>query len=464
MLDAILGHFPLCLKKDAKNVKNFSEDEIYPVNDVNVMAKNLLEGEFLRICVIGEISGFACPSSGHWYFTLKDEKAQLRAAMFKMHNQWSTFKPKEGLQVIAVGRLTLFVARGEYQLVVERLVPAGEGALRLAFDKLKQKLELEGLFSSVHKKPIPTFPKQIGVITSSTGAAIHDVLTVLKRRFPAIPVIVYPTLVQGDLAKHQIVAAIVSANQRKECDVLLLTRGGGSLEDLWAFNEEIVVRAVFASDIPIVSAVGHEVDVTMVDFVADMRAPTPSAAAEILSPDSKQLADQLEGLMQKMTQHLCAMIGLHEKHLLYLSKRLVHPSYKLAEFSQRFDDLESRMKRAALQRVRDQKNALERLQQKLHWMLLSQQIEKHRYQLGQYQQRMSFAFKWGMQKKQEHFYGLTQNLSILNPLATLSRGYSVTRFNDGRLIKSAADLTESDYITTYFSQGSVTSVVVKVEP
>lgn len=444
-------------------MKNFSEDEIYPVSDVNTMAKNLLEGSFLRICVMGEISGFACPSSGHWYFTLKDDKAQLRSAMFKMNNQRSTFKPKEGLQVIAIGRLTLFVPRGEYQLVVEKLVPAGEGALRLAFDQLKQKLEAEGLFAPIHKKLIPTFPKQIGVITSPTGAAIHDVLTVLKRRFPAIPVIVYPTLVQGDLAKHQITDAIACANMRKECDVLLLTRGGGSLEDLWAFNEEIVARAVFASDIPIVSAVGHEIDITMVDFVADLRAPTPSAAAEMLSPDTKQLADQLQAFTQKMTKHLYTMISLRRKHLLYVSKQLVHPSYKLTEFSQRLDDLESRMKRAALQRVRDQKNTLERLQQKLHWRLLFQQIEKERYQLGQYQQRLSFAFKWILQKKQEYFYGLMQNLSILNPLATLNRGYSVTRFNDGRLIKSAADLRESDYIVTRFGQGSVTSVVVKIE-
>ena len=267
-----------------------SNREILSVGDLNRAARQLLEGQFAMVFVEGEISNFARPSSGHWYFTLKDSSAQLRCAMFRNRNQSIRFAPANGQQVIVRGKISLYEGRGEYQMIAEFLEEAGDGALRRAFDKLKSQLEAEGLFAEYTKKVIPAMPRHIAIITSPTGAAIRDVLQVLKRRFPAINVSVLPVAVQGDEAPAQIVRALSQANQYVEdpFDLILLTRGGGSLEDLWAFNTEPVARAIFASQLPVVCAVGHETDVSIADFVADLRAPTPSAAAELISPDGAE--------------------------------------------------------------------------------------------------------------------------------------------------------------------------------
>src|SRR3990167_11367189 len=260
-----------------------AQTEVYTVSRLNNEVKFILEDRFPWVWVEGEISNFAAPHSGHWYFSLKDNTAQVRCAMFRGQQRKLIFTPKDGMHVLINARVSLYENRGEFQLIAESMEERGEGKLRRAFEMLKKKLETAGLFDPLHKKKLPSFPKQIGIITSETGAAIADILTILKRRFPSIPIIVYPTLVQGTLAAPSIVKALKTANRRNECDVIILARGGGSLEDLWAFNEEIVAYAIFESDIPIISGVGHEIDFTIADFVADVRAPTPSAAAEMIT-------------------------------------------------------------------------------------------------------------------------------------------------------------------------------------
>jgi len=267
---------------------------VYGISELNQMVQDLLEDAFLPIWVEGEISNFASPSSGHWYFSLKDEKAQVRCALFNGRQRYKDSQPKNGMQILARAKISLYPTRGEFQLIIDQFEPAGEGALRKAFEKLKNQLATEGLFDPQHKKSLPKFPSTIGVISSDTGAALRDICIVLKHRFPAINIIVYPSLVQGRNASTQIVRQIKTANQRKECDVLILARGGGSLEDLWPFNEENVARAIFKSELPLISAIGHETDFTIADFVADIRAATPTMAAQLASPDGSEYPQQLD--------------------------------------------------------------------------------------------------------------------------------------------------------------------------
>ena len=282
---------------------NNKSPQIYTVSRLNAEVRLLLENEMGVVWLLGEISNLAIPSSGHWYFTLKDQQAQVKCAMFKGNNRHVTFRPTQGQSVLVRARLSLYEPRGDYQLIAESMQPEGDGLLQQAFESLKLKLSQEGLFSTALKKPIPHFPKSIGLITSKTGAALHDVLQVIKRRNPLLKVIIYPTLVQGKEATQQIVQSLVIADARQECDVLILGRGGGSLEDLWCFNEEAVARQIAACTIPIVSAVGHETDVTIADFVADLRAPTPSAAAEIVSLDTRLLQQSLAEKPEARSTH-----------------------------------------------------------------------------------------------------------------------------------------------------------------
>jgi exodeoxyribonuclease VII large subunit len=273
---------------------------IYTVSQLNQEIRSFLEESVAPLWINGEISNFANPSSGHWYFTLKDASAGLKCAFFQPRMRGIKFLPANGMHILCHGRVSLYEARGEYQFILDHIEPAGDGLLQRAFNQLKEKLFQEGLFEEAHKKRLPDFPSQLGIITSPTGAAVHDILHVLKKRFPLLPIILYPTSVQGALAKDEITEAIRIANQRKECDVLILGRGGGSLEDLWPFNEEKVARAIYESEIPIVSAVGHEIDVTISDFVADVRAPTPSAAATLVCPDQTHLIQQITHLYQRL--------------------------------------------------------------------------------------------------------------------------------------------------------------------
>src|SRR5690554_6054855 len=285
------------------------------VSELNRQARHLLESSFMQAWVEGELTGLSRPSSGHWYFSLKDQRAQVRCAMFRGFNQRLRQLPKEGDLVRVRGKVSLYEARGDYQLIVEHLEPAGLGALQQAFEALKARLYAEGLFAAERKKPVPETPRHIGVVTSPTGAAIHDILTVLQRRCPNIPMTLYPTAVQGQAATAEIVAAIQRAVHHGQADVLIIGRGGGSLEDLWCFNEEAVARAIAACPIPTVSAVGHEVDVTIADFVADLRAPTPSAAAEKVSPDQSAWLGRLEEIRLRLTQGMTRQLRLRQAHL-----------------------------------------------------------------------------------------------------------------------------------------------------
>ena len=326
--------------------KNPLNEPVFSVSRLNREARFLLENTFPAIRVEGEITNLATPASGHLYFSLKDSQAQISCALFKSRSQRLKFKPSEGMQVIVKGRISLYEPRGNFQLIADGMEEVGDGALQREFEAMKRRLDKEGLFDQEHKQPIPAFPKTIGVITSPTGAAIRDILTVLNRRFPSTSVVIYPTLVQGKQAAEQIANAIALADQRNECDVLLLSRGGGSLEDLWSFNEEVVARAIYHCQLPVVSAVGHEIDFVISDFVADQRCPTPSAAAEFLSPNATDWLQTLAGIKQRLSNALTNTLALQQKHLANLQHRLQqqHPGRTLQQQLQRLDELEQRLR------------------------------------------------------------------------------------------------------------------------
>ncbi len=383
--------------------------QVYSVSELNRLTKLILEETFPLIWLEGEISNLARPSSGHWYFSLKDSKAQVRCAMFRMQTMRLKFTPQNGMQVLVQAKVSLYEGRGEFQLIAEHMEVAGDGALQRAFEALKKQLFEQGLFATEFKKPLPKLPTCIGVVTSPTGAAIRDILSVLKRRFPTIPVIIYPTAVQGEQAAPQIVNAINKANLRKECDVLLVSRGGGSLEDLWPFNEESVARAIFASQIPIVSGVGHEIDTTIADYVADQRAPTPSAAAELVSPDRLDWQHKVTQLQARLHHHVHNTLAKAEVQLTHLRQRLKHPGQVIRERSQNCDYLE-------------------------------QQLRSLWRQIYQY--------------KQQQFINTSRTLQAVSPLNTLSRGYAIAQKNE-QIIKSIADINIGDIIQLRLHEGKL---------
>jgi len=338
--------------------------EVYTVTRLNQAVRRLLEETFpFLVWVEGEVSNLSQPASGHLYFSLKDASAQARCALFRNRAQLLRGLPRNGQQVLVQARISLYEPRGDFQLIVERLEEAGAGALRRAYDELRLRLEREGLFAAEHKRPLPRFPRRVGVITSTSGAAIQDVLSILRRRFPALPVLVYPVPVQGDGAGAEIARMIDLASRRRDCDVLLLVRGGGSLEDLWAFNEEAVARAIRASAIPIVCGVGHETDVTIADFAADLRAPTPSAAAELVSPDRQEWRRQFSAGQDRLLAATRRRLAAQRQRLIWADQRLArqHPKRRLLDRSQRLDELDQRLRQALrtkLERLRAQTASL----------------------------------------------------------------------------------------------------------
>lgn len=392
-------------------------DVVYTVSQLNLEARLVLEECFKTIWIIGEISNLSRPSSGHWYFSLKDSEAQIRCAFFRNHQRRIQFTPENGLQVLVQAQVSLYENRGDYQLIVHHMEVAGAGALQVAFEQLKERLAKEGLFAEDHKKAIPSTPRTVGVVTSPTGAAIRDILHVLQRRFPNLGVIIYPTAVQGDKAAPQIAAAIQIANQRQECDVLLVARGGGSLEDLWPFNEEIVARAIFASQIPIVTGIGHEIDFTIADFVADLRAPTPSAAAECVSPDRQEWLQQINTYYRRFYQAISTKLQHDKLQLISLSKRLQHPGQRLQNLSQQLDQLEHRLFTIMQHRLESQKQKLLATSQALH---------------------------------------------TISPLATLQRGYAIVQqAQTQQIIRNANEVKCGDSIIAKLSQGQLTCRVEK---
>jgi exodeoxyribonuclease VII large subunit len=427
--------------------------EIYSISELNSEARVLLEKRFPLIWVEGEISNLARPASGHIYFSLKDEAAQARCAMFKMRNRLVNFQPKNGQQILARVRISLYEARGEFQLIVEHMEETGDGVLRRQFEQLKNQLYEEGLFDEASKQALPVLPARVGVITSPSGAAVRDILSVLKRRFPGLPILVYPVPVQGTEAPQAIVEAIQSAAKRQDCDLLILARGGGSLEDLWAFNNEKVARAINACPIPIVTGIGHEVDFTIADFVADQRAPTPSAAAELISPDRFELIETFSSWQKRL---LRAWQGYQQQHIQtlgWLSKQLIHPGQRLQEHTQRLDDLEQRISQAQESRIHRLRSKLDTLQARLLGQSPRQRLQRIQISLDKLNHASQQAILNKLERSKQQLSSISRALDTVSPLATLGRGYAIVQTQTGKVVRKASDLSVNDTIKTRLGSG-----------
>lgn len=437
---------------------------IFTVSRLNQTVKQLLEGEMGHIWLNGEISNFSQPSSGHWYFTLKDERAQVRCAMFRGSNRRVTFRPQNGQQVLIRAMITLYEPRGDYQLLADSMQPAGDGLLQQQFEQLKQRLFGEGLFDQQFKQPLPKPAKRVGVITSASGAALHDILQVLQRRDPSLPVIIYPTSVQGADAPPQIIRAIELANLRDECDVLIVGRGGGSLEDLWSFNDERVARAIFASRIPIVSAVGHETDVTISDFVADLRAPTPSAAAELVSRNQQELLRQVTTQRQRLEMAMDYYLAQRQSLFTRLHHRLQqqHPQLRLARQQNRLIRLRQRLDDAVQLRLRQISRRQKYLQQRLLQQPPQPRIHRAQQHLQQLHYRLQHALDKQIGQNKQRFGEACSHLQAVSPLATLGRGYSVTTTSSGEVLKKAGQIAAGDTLSTRLQDGWVESQVTAI--
>ncbi|MCG8672405.1 MAG: exodeoxyribonuclease VII large subunit [Pseudomonadales bacterium] len=436
---------------------------IFSVSELNQYARETLEGTFPMIWVEAEVSNLVQPSSGHIYLTLKDKGAQVRAAMFKGRNQRLNFRPKNGDQVLVKGKLSLYAPRGDYQLIIDTMEEAGLGALQRAYEALKNKLANEGLFDDSLKQPLPEHPKCVGVVTSPTGAAVQDIISVLKRRFPLLPVVVYPCAVQGEEAPGQIIQAINKANARKDCDVLIVGRGGGSLEDLWAFNNEQLARTMVASEIPIVSAVGHQIDFTIADFVADVRAPTPSAAAEMLSQDQSELLNRFYGFEQLLQDKITLKLVNLNQQLEWHQKRLKHPGKNLEEQQQRLDILETQMKSVMDRKLSDQRIRLTHSGQRLKLQSPSKAITQLSKQVSQLEKRLTNSVINQQQTASKQMAFLAQQLNAVSPLATLGRGYAIVKDEAEQIVRDASELKAGDKINSQLANGIVKSEVISIE-
>ncbi len=448
-----------------QNPANTSNRRVLSVSQLNQRARQLLETHFPQVWVEGEVSNLVKPSSGHWYFTLKDAGAQVRCAMFRNRNQLLRFAVSSGSKVTARGRLSLYENRGDYQLIVESLEPSGIGALQRAFEQLKQELAARGWFDPQHKRTLPALPQHIGVITSPTGAAIRDILVTLQRRFPSIPVTIFPTPVQGAGAGTQIAAAIDQANRlgdslQPPLDVLVVGRGGGSLEDLWAFNEEVVASAIHHSRLPIVSAVGHEIDFSIADLVADHRAATPSAAAELLSPDQGQWLAALAQRSDRLCKQLHRTLQQKLQQLDGLQRRLKHPGSRLQDFSQRLDELELRLLGSKQRQLNQQQLRLQQLGQRLIISSPQSRIERHCKRLQDLWQQLQRQWRQQLHDKQQALAQRSELLHSVSPLQTLQRGYAIVADAEGTIVKRVAELKRDDRINIRMSDGDIDASVL----
>lgn len=487
------------------------ERDVYTPARLNREARALLERGLPSLWLEGEISNLSRPSSGHWYFSLKDESAQLRCAMFRQKNMMARFTPKDGMHVLTRGRVSLYEQRGDYQFIADHMEEAGEGVLRRRFELLKNKLAAEGLFEAARKRALPRLPKRIGVVTSPTGAAVRDVLNILRRRFCRIPVLIYPVQVQGASAAGQIAATIRLASARAECDVLIVARGGGSLEDLWAFNEEVVARAIFDCRIPIVSGIGHEVDFTIADFVADVRAPTPSGAAEIVAPDCNEWTRSVDLLGRRVRTALVRGMASRQQRLVWLERRLaqVHPGVELRQKAQRLDELEQRLIRCARSGLQERKTTLMHLASHLRQRSPALRVaaargrlEMARKTLGTSLQRRVSVLQHRLRDAAGHLRqqspatriaSLHNRLAIIDrsldscvqrqlhrlearlriaagkldtvsPLATLQRGYAIVTNAEGHVVTDASEVKNGDVIESRLSRGSLRARVEQITP
>ncbi|WP_305841524.1 exodeoxyribonuclease VII large subunit [Photobacterium leiognathi] len=440
-----------------------TNSRIYTVSSLNAQVRLILENEMGVVWLIGELSNFSMPVSGHWYFTLKDSRAQVKCAMFKGSNRHVTFKPGNGNQVLVKARLSLYEPRGDYQLIIESMQPEGDGRLQQQFEQLKMSLAAEGLFAQSLKKSLPEQPKRVGIITSKTGAALHDILHVLQRRDPSLPIVIYPTMVQGESAAISIAQAIGRANARQECDVLIVGRGGGSLEDLWAFNEEIVARTIAASQIPIVSAVGHEVDVTIADFVADVRAPTPSAAAELISRDMTHQTQLLDRKRQQLRHAIAAYLSQSLRQTTQLQHRLErqHPQLRLNLQQQHLDEISQRLTQAMARKLQKHQQHVEHNNYKLSLYSPASLVRNAQRNLERSEQRLYDALDRRLLNARHKLAVAAEKLETVSPLATLARGYSITRNEQGDVIRKASQVNAGDTLITTVTDGEIHSSVIK---
>ncbi len=418
----------------------FNIEEIYSVSDYINLCKNTIEKNIPQCFVQGEISNLSKPSSGHWYFTLKDKNGQVRCAFFRLNQRKIKFSPENGMSVIIRGATTLYPQRGDFQLIIQQMEPAGIGNLQLAFDQLKNKLRLEGLFDSENKKEIPSFPNNIGVISSATGAVIRDIIKVLKLRYPLAQILLYDTIVQGESAHKKIIKALESADRSKNCDVIILARGGGSLEDLWAFNEEDLARSIYACSTPIISSIGHETDTTIADFVSDLRAPTPSAAAVAATPDINTILYNASKLKQYLYDSIKQSIESKKATLALLKLKIIDPSQQLFLNAQKLDEYELRL-------LKINKSV----------------VNNHKENLKQLASQMEILFENCMKMNQNALSNYGNSLNLLSPLNTLSRGYTITQDKEGKIITSIKKIKENELIFSKFHDGKVTSKVINKE-
>jgi exodeoxyribonuclease VII large subunit len=439
-----------------------SRRDVYTISRLNREVRALLDNHFSLVWVEGELSNLSRPASGHLYFSLKDRDAQIRCAMFRMRNQLLPFTPGDGMQVLVRARVSLYEPRGDFQLVVEHMEEAGDGLLRRAFEDLKNRLNTEGLFDPAHKKPLPRLPHHIGVVTSPTGAAIRDILSILRRRFPTIPVLIYPVPVQGTAAAAEIARTVRLAGQRRDCDVLVVARGGGSLEDLWAFNEEVVARAIYDCPIPIVSGVGHETDVTIADFVADHRAATPSAAAELVSPNGEEWLQAFVNLESRLVTQIRRQHHTKTQALQWLTGRLaqLHPARRLSDHGQRLDELEQRLRLAWRAQLRHDTARLNALSAQLHRHDPSRRLQQLQMQREHLGLRLIQVMQASLERRRQRLANLGRALDAVSPLATLSRGYAIVkRLPDGTIVRAAEAVKVGDRIETRVAQGRLISTV-----
>ena len=442
-----------------------STGNIYSVSQLNQSVRLMLENQLGPVWLTGEISNFSQPVSGHWYLSLKDENAQVRCAMFRMKNMRVGFRPANGMQVLVHANVTLYEPRGDYQLIIESMHLAGEGLLMQQFEALKLKLAAEGLFAQYLKKNLPHFSKAVGIITSKTGAALQDILHILQRRDPSLQIVIYPTAVQGKDAAVEIAQMIKLANRRQEVDVLIIGRGGGSLEDLWCFNEEIVARAIFHSNLPVISAVGHETDVTIADFVADLRAPTPSAAAELVSRNQTELLQQLQYRRQRIEIALDRLFVEKQQILRHLSFRLQnqHPQAQLRIQQQLITQLSHRLQQSLRHHWQKTSENLTALSMRIYKNPLPLRIQQHEQQLSELKVRLNSQMNLNLGLQQKQLVHLCGKLDSLSPLKVLARGYSITQNQQNLTIRSIKEVNVGEQIRTRLADGEIISQISQLE-
>ena len=429
-----------------------SKEAAFTVSSLNRQIQQLLEASLPWILVEGEISNLARPGSGHWYFSLKDDKSQIRCTMFKNKNGLVRFKPKEGDMVRLRAKVTFYGPRGDCQLSVESMESAGEGALQLAFERLKQNLKAQGLFDNEHKKALPLMPERVALITSPTGAVIRDMITAFKRRFPLTELTLFPSIVQGNGSAENLIKQLQRADANSYFDAIIIGRGGGSLEDLWSFNDEKLARAIFQSNTPVVSAVGHETDFTICDFVADVRAATPTAAAELLSPDKVNLIEKCQQQSNLLNYRIEQTIQLHQQRLDFLIKSMRHPKDRLDQQQSQLDQLTQRLTQSIKLTLEKQRIKTESTSQRLQQVSPQKALVQHQLQLNQYQARLERALEQNLVKKQQVFANLIEKLNLVSPLNILSRGYAIPTKNK-HVIRSIHDVKKGDAIQVTIEDG-----------